>query len=328
MKFGIIGAGRIGKIHAGNVAARPDSAVAYVADADPAAAAALAKATGAKVAEIDAILAAKDVEAVAICSPTDTHADLIERAARAKKAIFCEKPIDLDVARVRACLEVVRQTGATLMVGFNRRFDPNFAALRRRVAEGAIGALEIVSITSRDPSPPPVSYIARSGGLFRDMMIHDFDMARFVLSEEPVAVSAMGSALVDKAIGEAGDIDTAVVIIETKSGKVAEISNSRRATYGYDQRVEAHGDKGMLHAANVRETVVEWAGAHGFTSDKALNFFLERYEAAYRTELDAFVSAVKAGTKPRPDGEDGLKALLLADAAYRSWKTKERVTIA
>jgi len=327
MRFGIIGAGRIGKIHGGNVAARPDSEVAYVADADPAAAAALAKATGAKVAAVDAMLASKDVDAVAICSPTDTHADLIERAARAKKAIFCEKPIDLDVARVRACLEVVKQTGATLMVGFNRRFDPNFAALRKRIAEGAIGAVEIVAITSRDPSPPPLAYIARSGGLFRDMMIHDFDMARFVLGEEPVAVSAMGSALVDKAIGEAGDIDTAVVIMETQSGKVAQISNSRRATYGYDQRVEAHGDKGMLHAANVRETTVEWAGAHGFTSDKALNFFLERYEAAYRNELDAFVGAANAGTEPRPDGEDGLKALLLADAAYQSWKAKERVTI-
>ena len=200
----------------------------------------------AKVADIDAILAAKDVDAVAICSPTDTHADLIERAARASKAIFCEKPIDLDVDRIRACLEVVKQTSATLMVGFNRRFDPNFANLRKRVAEGAIGALEIVSITSRDPAPPPLSYIARSGGLFRDMMIHDFDMARFILGEEPVAVSAMGSALVDKAIGEAGDIDTAIVIMETASGRVAQISNSRRATYGYDQRVEAHGANGML----------------------------------------------------------------------------------
>jgi len=327
MRFGIIGAGRIGKIHGGNVAARPGSQVAYVADADPATAAALAKATGAKVATVDAMLASKDVDAVSICSPTDTHADLIERAARAKKAIFCEKPIDLDVARVRACLEVVKQTKATLMVGFNRRFDPNFASLRKRIAEGAIGTIEIVSITSRDPSPPPLAYIARSGGLFRDMMIHDFDMARFVLGEEPVAVSAMGSALVDKAIGEAGDIDTAVVIMETKSGKVAQISNSRRAAYGYDQRVEAHGDKGMLHAENVRETTVQWAGAHGFTSDKALNFFLERYEAAYRNELDAFVGAANAGTTPRPNGEDGLKALLLADAAYRSWKTRERVTI-
>jgi myo-inositol 2-dehydrogenase / D-chiro-inositol 1-dehydrogenase len=327
MKFGIIGAGRIGKIHGGNVAARRDSAVLYVADADPAAATSLAETTGANTGSVEDILGSKEVDAVAICSPTDTHADLIERSARAGKAIFCEKPIDLDVKRVRSCLDVVRQTGATLMIGFNRRFDSNFASLQERIAEGAIGSLEILSITSRDPSPPPLSYIGRSGGLFRDMMIHDFDMARFLLGEDPVSVSAMGSALVDKAIGEAGDIDTAVVIMETRSGKVAQISNSRRATYGYDQRVEAHGDKGMVRVANVRETTIELAGAHGYTSDRALNFFLERYENAYRNELDAFVTAVKAGAKPHPDGEDGLKAIVIADAAYQSWKTKQRIAI-
>ena len=327
MKFGIIGAGRIGKIHGANIAARRDCEVLYVADADPAAAQGLASATGGEVASVDKILSASDVDAVAICSPTDTHADLIERAARANKAIFCEKPIDLEVARIRACLEVVRATGAPLMIGFNRRFDPNFAALRKRIRDGEIGTLEIVSITSRDPGPPPLSYIARSGGLFRDMMIHDFDMSRFILGEEPIAVSAMGSALVDKAIGEAGDVDTAVVIMETKSGKVAQISNSRRATYGYDQRIEAHGDRGMIRAANVRETTVELAGAHGFTRDKVLNFFLERYESAYRNELDAFVVAVSSGAKPRPDGQDGLKANILADAAYQSWKTRQRVVI-
>src|SRR5271170_3798461 len=328
MKFGIIGAGRIGKIHAGNVTARKDCAVAFVADADAGAATSLAQSTGARVGTIEEIFAAAEVDAVAVCSPTDTHADLIERSARAGKAIFCEKPIDLDVNRIRACLNVVNEAGATLMIGFNRRFDPNFASLRKRIAEGAIGSLEIVSIVSRDPSPPPLSYIARSGGLFRDMMIHDFDMARFIMGEEPVAVSAMGSALVDKAIGQAGDIDTAVVIMETKSGKVAQISNSRRAAYGYDQRVEAHGEKGMIRADNVRETTVEWAGAHGFASDKALNFFLERYDAAYRNELDAFIGAAKSGGKPHPDGQDGLMALLLADAAYRSWKTQQRVSVA
>ena len=327
MKFGVIGAGRIGKIHGGNIAARGDTRVAYVADADVAAAKALADSTGAQAASVEEIIDSHAVDAVAICSPTDTHADLIERAARAGKAIFCEKPIDLDVGRIRKCLEVVRSAGATLMIGFNRRFDPNFATLRKRVAEGAIGKLEIVSITSRDPGPPPLSYIARSGGLFRDMMIHDFDMARFLLSEEPVAVSAMGSALVDKSIGEAGDIDTAIVIMETKSGKVAQISNSRRATYGYDQRVEAHGEKGMIRVGNVRETTVEFAGGHGFTGDKTLNFFLDRYDAAYKLELDAFVSAVASGAKPHPDGDDGLKANLLADAAYQSWKTGNRVEI-
>ena len=328
MKFGIIGAGRIGKIHAGNVAARKDCEVAFVADADASAASSLAAATGGKVGSIDEIFASSQVDAVAICAPTDMHADLIERAARAKKAIFCEKPIDLDADRIAKCLEVVKSTGATLMVGFNRRFDPNFAALRQRIADGMIGNLEIVSITSRDPSPPPVSYIVRSGGLFRDMMIHDFDMARFVLGEEPISVSAMGSALVDKAIGEAGDVDTAIVILETKSGKVAQISNSRRATYGYDQRVEAHGSKGMIHAGNIKETTVEFAGAGGFSSDKVLNFFLERYASAYRAELDAFVEAVKSGAKPNPSGEDGLRANRLADAAYLSWKTGKRVSLA
>jgi myo-inositol 2-dehydrogenase / D-chiro-inositol 1-dehydrogenase len=327
MRFGIIGAGRIGKIHASNVAARKDCEVRLIADADRAAAESLAQATGGRVAEIDAILASNEIDAVAICAPTDMHADLIEKAARAKKAIFCEKPVDLDANRVRACLEVVAANNATLMVGFNRRFDPNFAALQKRIAEGAIGAVETVSITSRDPGPPPISYIARSGGLFRDMMIHDFDMARFLLGEEPVAISAMGSSLVDKAIGEAGDVDTAVVIMETKSGKVAQISNSRRATYGYDQRIEAHGAKGMLRADNIRETSVEFAGADGFAGDKILNFFLERYAVAYRDELDAFVKAVSAGVAPRPNGEDGLRANLLADAANLSWRTRQRVLI-
>jgi myo-inositol 2-dehydrogenase/D-chiro-inositol 1-dehydrogenase len=327
MRFGIIGAGRIGKIHASNVAARKDCEVRLIADADRAAAESLSEATGARVAEIDAILASHEIDAVAICAPTDMHADLIEKAARAKKAIFCEKPVDLDANRVRACLEVVAANNAILMVGFNRRFDPNFAAMQKRIAEGAIGAVEIVAITSRDPGPPPVSYIARSGGLFRDMMIHDFDMARFLLGEEPIAVSAMGSALVDKAIGEAGDVDTAVVIMETKSGKVAQISNSRRATYGYDQRIEAHGAKGMLRADNVRETTVEFAGAEGFSSDKILNFFLERYAIAYRDELDAFVKAASGGGAPRPNGWDGLRANLLADAANLSWRTKQRVLI-
>lgn len=327
MRFGVIGAGRIGKIHASNIAARKDCEIRLIADADGAAAQSLAEATGGRVAQIEAILASSEIDAVAICAPADLHADLIEKAARAKKAIFCEKPVALDANRVRACLDVVAATDATLMVGFNRRFDPNFAALHNRIRDGAIGAVEIVSIISRDPGPPPLSYIARSGGLFRDMMIHDFDMARFLLGEEPVAVSAMGSALVDKAIGEAGDVDTALVIMETKSGKVVQISNSRRATYGYDQRIEAHGSKGMLRADNVRETTVEFAGAQGFVGDKALSFFLERYAAAYRDELAAFVKALTDGVAPRPNGEDGLRANLLADAANLSWRTGQRVTL-
>jgi myo-inositol 2-dehydrogenase/D-chiro-inositol 1-dehydrogenase len=327
MRFGIIGAGRIGKIHAGNAAALKGSSVSLIADADTGAAQALATATGAKVASVDEILESKNVDAVAICAPTDLHAELIERAARAKKAIFCEKPIDLDAKRIEKTLEVVRAEGAKLMVAFNRRFDPNFAAVRQRIAAGAIGELEIVAITSRDPGPPPISYIARSGGLFRDMMIHDFDMARFLLGDEPISVSAFGSSLVDKAIGEAGDVDTAVVILQTASGKVAQISNSRRATYGYDQRVEAHGSKGMLQVANIKESSVEFAGAQGYTTEKAQNFFLERYALAYRNELAAFVEAVTSGVQPSPSGEDGLAANRLADAAYESWKSGQTVKL-
>jgi myo-inositol 2-dehydrogenase/D-chiro-inositol 1-dehydrogenase len=327
MRFGIIGAGRIGKIHASNIAARQDCELRLVADADPAAAESLAAATGAKVAGIDAIMAASDIDAVAICAPTDMHSDLIEKAARAKKAVFCEKPVDLDANRIRDCLKVVSTSGAPLMIGFNRRFDPNFAAVRARIGEGVIGEIEIVQITSRDPSPPPISYIARSGGLYRDMMIHDFDMARFLLGEEPVVVSAFGAALVDKAIGDAGDVDTAVVIMQTKSGKVAEISNSRRATYGYDQRIEVHGSKGMLRAENVYESTVQFAGAQGFSGDKVLNFFLERYAGAYRDEIAAFVTAVTAGKAPSPSGEDGLRAQLLADAADQSRRSGEVVRL-
>ncbi len=327
MRFGVIGAGRIGKIHGGNIAARDDARVVAVADADAKAAAALAKATDAKVTAIDEILADKSIDAIAICAPTDMHADLISRAAEAGKAIFCEKPVDLDVARIKACLKIVDKAGVPLMIGFNRRFDPNFAALQQRLADGLAGEVELVSIISRDPSPPPVSYVERSGGLFRDMMIHDFDMARFLLGEEPIAVMASGSSVVDKSIGAAGDVDTAAVILETRSGKICQISNSRRATYGYDQRMEVHGSKGMLRAGNIHETTVEFSGAKGVAADPVQNFFLERYEAAYRAELAAFIKGVKKGTALSPSGHDGLKAGLLADAATLSAKEKRRVEV-
>ena len=231
--------------------------------------------------------------------------------------MFCEKPIDLSAARVAQALAAVEQAGTTLMIGFNRRFDPSFAELHRRLQDGAIGAVEIVTILSRDPAPPPLSYIARSGGLFRDMMLHDFDMARFLLGEEPVAVHAFGAALVDPAIGQAGDIDTAVVQLRTASGRLCQISNSRRATYGYDQRIEVHGATGMLRAGNHRRTTVEQAGSHGMTADP-VDFFLERYAEAYRLELDAFVTAVSRGLPMTPSGTDGLRAQHLADAAALS----------
>jgi myo-inositol 2-dehydrogenase / D-chiro-inositol 1-dehydrogenase len=328
MRIGLLGAGRIGQIHARSAAGHKSAKLAAVFDVDAKAAGAVAAETSAAIAKgIPDIIGDKNIDAVLICTPTDTHADLIEQAAKAGKAIFCEKPVDLSAERVRACLKVVADTKAKLMIGFNRRFDPSFASLQKRLAAGEVGKPEIVTILSRDPGPPPISYITRSGGLFRDMMIHDLDMARFLLGEEPVEVSAMAACLVDPAIGQAGDIDTAVVTLKTKSGKLAQISNSRRATYGYDQRIEVHGSGGLLRADNQHATTVHKATADGFASDPALHFFLERYAAAYRAEMDTFVTGVLEGKPLNPTGEDGLKALVLADAAEESAKSGKSVRI-
>lgn len=325
--FGLLGAGRIGKTHATALAGLADTKLAAVFDPIDAAAEAIQKMTGARRASVDDILADKKIDAILICTPTDLHAAQIEAGAKAGKAIFCEKPIDLDVARVRACLEVVDKAKAKLMVGFNRRFDPHFAAVRSRIDNGEIGDVELVQITSRDPGPPPLDYVKRSGGLFRDMMIHDFDMARYLLGEDPVEVTAAGSVLVDKAIGKAGDVDTASATLRTASGKIAVITNSRRATYGYDQRIEVHGSKGMLSAGNLTATTVVSANAAGYRSDPLLDFFMERYAGAYRAELAAFVKALTGGGAISPSGLDGLKALELADAAVRSVKDGGRVRV-
>jgi myo-inositol 2-dehydrogenase/D-chiro-inositol 1-dehydrogenase len=327
VRIGLLGAGRIGRIHGGNVAAHPRVTLAAVADASAEAAKSVAEQHGAKVASIDAILADKEIGAVVICTPTDMHSDLIEKAAQAGKAVFCEKPVDLSADRIRACLAVVKKTNAKLMIGFNRRFDPSFANVRRRIDAGEIGTVELVTILSRDPSPPPADYVARSGGLFRDMMIHDLDMARFLLGEEPTEVHAVGSCLVDPAIGKAGDVDTAAVLLKTASGKIAQISNSRRATYGYDQRIEVHGSGGLLAAGNRQSTTVTVANAGGYRSDPALPFFLERYAEAYRAELDAFINGVLDGKPITPSGEDGLKAQVLADAATDSAKSGQTVRV-
>src|SRR6478736_1851909 len=316
IRIAVLGAGRIGRIHGRNAASHPDARLVAVADPHAPSAQELADATGADVSALDEIVERSDVDAILICTPTTTHADLIERGARAGKAVFCEKPVDLSSERIETCLATVEKAGTPLMIGFNRRFDPNFAALRRRLAAGEVGEVELVTILSRDPGPPPVSYIATSGGLFRDMMIHDLDMARFLLlDDEPVEVHAVGSSLVDPAIGQAGDVDTAAVMLKTASGKIVQISNSRRATYGYDQRVEVHGSKGMIAAGNQYATTVEHADGSGYSRDPVLPFFLERYADAYRLELDAFISSVLDGTPLAPDGEDGLRAQLLADAA-------------
>jgi myo-inositol 2-dehydrogenase/D-chiro-inositol 1-dehydrogenase len=327
VRFGVLGAGRIGKVHSATIARSGRASVAYVADAIPDAAKALAETTGAKVSTVDEIIAAKDVDAVLIASPTGTHADLIEQAARAGKAILCEKPVSLSVARIEQCLPVVDKAGVPLMIGFNRRFDPNFASLEKRIRDGEIGDVELVTIISRDPGAPPVSYIEGSGGIYRDMMIHDFDMARFLVGEEFVSLHAFGSVLTDPVIKPTGDADTAAVQMQTASGKIVVITNSRRATYGYDQRMEVHGSKGMLRAGNVHMSTVERADGGGFTQDVIQNFFIDRYQAAYAAEVNAFIDAIENGTKPKPSGIDGLQAQKLADAATESFKTGKAVQV-
>ena len=327
VRFGVLGAGRIGKVHSATIARSGRASVAYVADAIPDAAKALAATTGARVSTVDEIIAATDVDAVLIASPTGTHADLIEQAARAGKAILCEKPVSLSVARIEECLPVVEKAGVPLMIGFNRRFDPNFAGLEKRIRAGEIGDVELVTIISRDPGAPPVSYIEGSGGIYRDMMIHDLDMARFLVGEEFVSLHALGAVLTNPAIKPTGDADTATVQMQTASGRIVVITNSRRATYGYDQRMEVHGSKGMLRAGNVHMSTVERADAGGFTQDVIQNFFIDRYQAAYAAEVNAFIDAMEKGTKPKPSGIDGLQAQKLADAATESFKSGKAVKI-
>ncbi len=327
VRFGLLGAGRIGKVHAKAVSSNPTAQLVAVADAVAMAAGDLAHQYNCEVRSVEQILASKDIDAVIICTPTDTHADLIEQFARAGKAIFCEKPIDLNVERVKACLKVVDETGATMMVGFNRRFDPHFMALKDVIDRGEIGNVEMVTIISRDPGAPPPDYVKRSGGIFRDMTIHDFDMARFLLGEEIETVTAQASVLIDPAIGAAGDYDSASVMMSTASGKHATISNSRRATYGYDQRIEVHGSKGAVAAENQRPVSIEIANASGYTRPPLHDFFMTRYTEAYAHEISTFIDAVESKSPASPSGLDGLIALALAEAAVRSVKEKRSINV-
>ncbi|MFN3146669.1 MAG: inositol 2-dehydrogenase [Paracoccaceae bacterium] len=328
VSFAILGAGRIGRVHARAVATTEGARLAAIADPVAEAAQEVATQYGCDIRSIDEIAASADVDAVVICTPTDTHADLIERFARAGKAVFCEKPVDLSIARVQACLKVVEETGATLMVGFQRRFDPDFGALKAAIDAGRIGKVEMVTLTSRDPGPPPYDYITRSGGIFRDMTIHDFDVARWLLGEEVETVMAAASVLVDDKIGELGDFDSVNVILTTASGRQATITNTRRATYGYDQRIEVHGSAGSVSAENHREARIEIATEAGYTRPPLLNFFMSRYVAAYANEIAAFVAALRDGTPPPTTGQDGLMALALAEAAVRSVAERRAVAVA
>ncbi len=328
VKFAVLGCGRIGRMHATNLTRHPGAELVWVYDVADAAAASTAEATGAaKAREVDEILADRVVEAVLIASSTDTHLDLLVRAVEAGKAVLCEKPIDLDLAKVDACWARIKDRGATIMVGFNRRFDPSFKALRERIQAGEIGKLEQVVITSRDPGPPPVAYIQVSGGLFRDMTIHDFDMARYLMGDI-AAVQAIGANLVDPAIEQAGDIDAAMITLVASSGAICQINNSRRAAYGYDQRVEAFGVNGMLQADNQYPTTVSFWGAEVTAArDPVLNFFIERYTPAYLAEISHFVDCVEQGKAPLVGYRDGREALRLADAALESMQTGRLVRL-
>ena len=327
VRFAVLGAGRIGQVHARAVSTVPAATLVAVADPVAAAAEAVQAQYGCDIRSIDAIRDADDIDAVIICTPTDTHADLIEEFVKAGKAVFCEKPVDLDVARAKKVIETVKAENGTLMVGFQRRFDPDFCALKAAIDDGRIGEVEMVTLTSRDPGAPPPAYIQSSGGIFRDMTIHDFDVARWMLGEEVETVMAQASVLTDPEIGKLGDYDSVNVILRTASGKQATITNTRRATYGYDQRIEVHGSKGSASAMNHREANIEIANGDGYTKPPLLNFFMSRYTAAYAAEIAAFVEAVETGAPTPTTGLDGLRALELADAALQSAQTGQAVSL-
>ncbi len=318
LKVGLLGAGRIGQVHAVNISRHPASRLVAVSDVHASAADCVAEAWGATVRSSDEIIADPAIDAVLIATSTDTHSDLIEAATQAGKAVLCEKPVDLSLERARSCQAVAAATGQPVMIGFNRRFDRSFSAMKTALDGGEIGRAELLAITSYDPAPPPIAYVKVSGGLFRDMMIHDFDMAHFMMGEAPERVSAVGSSLVDPEIGEAGDVDTAVATLTYRDGRIAVIRTSRRAAYGYDQRAELLGSDGLLQVENKLETSLIKSTADGVTGAKPTYFFLERYMPAYEAEWAAFVDLV-LNDGPNPVSlEDGVTALAMAEAATRS----------
>ena len=324
----VLGCGRIGRMHARNLARHPRAKLVMVFDVLAEAAQQTAAELDVKIARsVDEVLSAADVGGVLVATPTDTHVALIKAAVRAGKAVLCEKPVDLDLERARACWSEIAGNKPRVMIGFNRRFDPSFRALRERVQRGEIGTLELAVITSRDPAPPPATYIKASGGLMRDMTIHDFDMARY-LAGDIAQVHAFGANLVDPGIGKLGDIDTCAISLHARAGALIQINNSRRCVYGYDQRIEAFGSNGMLQAGNQYATSVEsWGAEHTGAREPVLHFFIERYREAYTSEVDSFVSSLEQGRPMSPDFGDGLQALRLAVAADESLRTGQVVEL-
>lgn len=321
MNVGIIGAGRIGRVHAESISYHiPNATIKAVSDVRLDGVKEWAKSLGIEYVYSDyhKILEDKEIDAVLVCSSTDTHAQISIEAAEAGKHIFCEKPIDYDLDRINHVLEVVEKAGVKFQVGFNRRFDHNFDRINKVTKDGVIGEPHIIKITSRDPEPPPIAYVKVSGGIFFDMAIHDFDMARFQAGCEATEVYAIGDSLVDPEIGKAGDVDTAITTIKFENGAMAVIDNSRRAAYGYDQRVEVFGSKGSIEARNDTETNTIIRTADNVASDKPLYFFLERYMGSFVEEMKQFFAAIENDTEPPVKGIDGLNSVIIAMAAKKS----------
>ena len=325
IKFAILGMGRIGKVHADTIQANSNAELAAIHDPINNEIDRLQKRYSCQQMSLDDITNNDQIKGILICTPTDTHVDLIKRFLYTKKAVFCEKPLDLNLRKVKKLVQLISESKSQVMLGFNRRFDPHFAKLKAHLTKKEIGVIEQITITSRDPNPPTIEYIKQSGGIFKDMAIHDLDMAVFLADEKIHSITALGSNFVSKKIEQAGDYDTATILMRTISGKQISIINSRRATYGYDQRVEVHGSKGSLKVNNPTLSEIELAKEAGTTKDRLHHFFMTRYIDAYKNQIDYFVDCIKKRSMPKPDSYDGYYALYLAENALKSAKTGRTV---
>ena len=325
IKFAILGMGRIGKVHADTIQANSNAELAAIHDPINNEINRLQKRYSCQQMSLDDITNNDQIKGILICTPTDTHVDLIKRFLYTKKAVFCEKPLDLNLRKVKKLVQLVSESKSQVMLGFNRRFDPHFAKLKAHLTKKEIGVIEQITITSRDPNPPTIEYIKQSGGIFKDMAIHDLDMAVFLADEKIHSITALGSNFVSKKIEQAGDYDTATILMRTISGKQISIINSRRATYGYDQRVEVHGSKGSLKVNNPTLSEIELAKEAGTTKDRLHHFFMTRYIDAYKNQIDYFVDCIKKRSITKPDSYDGYYALYLAENALKSAKTGRTV---
>jgi myo-inositol 2-dehydrogenase/D-chiro-inositol 1-dehydrogenase len=329
LKVAVIGTGFIGSVHAKNMARHPDAELVAVSDANIEFAKKVAATTGARVvSDIAEVFSDQAIQAVLIATPTDTHVEYLKRAAAAGKAIYCEKPIGLDYEEAEKAVREVRAAGVPVMLGFNRRFDASHAAVKEAIDRGEVGKVEIVQLTSRGPNPPPISYVKVSGGQLRDQTIHFFDLLRWLTNDEPVEVYAIGAALVDPAIGQAGDVDTSIVSLRMASGALCQIDSSRRAAYGYDERIEVFGSEGMVESKRQSSRGLVLYKGRQILKDGLHPGWFERIEQSYYDAIDAFLKSVEQGTPPSPSLEDGLKAQLIADKATESIKTGQRINIA